>query len=125
MRRSLAASNLPPGTNLDALGVVETQGQYSGRRVTFVRVFDPARAVARAVNVFTRHTYEDLNAHQDLVLRAGIIERDGTIVLFPRTPAREAVVPSRVRADRAAHTDDERFVFPDGDAAQAQREEGR
>jgi hypothetical protein len=46
------------------------------------------------------------------VLRAGFIERDGTVVLFPQPPALDPLIPPRVLADRAAHADDERFVFP-------------
>ena len=111
--RALQADGLPPGTDISALGVVESRGSYSGRKVTYVRVFDPKRAAARAVDVFTNYTYQDLNAHPDLVLRAGFIERDGTVVLFSRAPGVHAAVPPRERADRAEHADDERFVFTD------------
>src|SRR5688572_1114603 len=104
MCRALEASEFPPGTDIAALGVVETSGKYSGRPVTFFRVFDPKRAAARAVDVFTSYTYQDLNAHLDLVLRAGFIERDGTVVRFSQPPAWDAPIPSRAGADR--------FVFP-------------
>ncbi len=113
MRRALEADGLPPGTDISALGVVEERGRSSGRQVTYFRVFDPKRAAALAVNVFTNYTYQDLNAHLDLVLRAGFIERDGTVVVHSRTPASDAAIPIREPADRAAHTDDERFVFSD------------
>ncbi len=112
MSRALEADGLPPGTDVSALGVVQSPGRYAGRKVTFVRVFEPKRAAARAVDVFTNYTYDDLNAHPDLVLRAGFVERDGTVVIYSRPPALEAVVPPREPADRADHADDERFVFP-------------
>ena len=110
LRRALEADGLPPGTDVSKLGVVQSRGMYSGRKVTFVRVFDPTRAAGRSVNVFTSYTYDDLNAHLDLVVRAGFIEHDGTVVLYSRPPAEDVPVPSREQADRAAHADDERFV---------------
>jgi hypothetical protein len=120
IRRALQADGLPPGTDVSALGVVTSRGKYAGRKVTFFRVFDPRRAAAQAVDVSTDSTYQDLNAHLDLVLRAGFVEQDGTVVIYSRSPALEAAVPPRERADRAAHAGDERFVFPDTDAARAE-----
>ena len=121
MRRALEASGLPAGTDVSTLGVVETRGKYSGRTVTFVRVFDPKLAAARAVDVSARTADQDLNGHLDLVLRAGIVEQDGTVVLFSQSPAADPAIPSRAGADRAEHADDERFVFPDTDESRAQR----
>jgi hypothetical protein len=117
IRGALGPDGLPPGTDLDALGVVEARGAYSGRAVTYFRVFDPKRAAARAVDVFADHTYRDLDAHPELVLRAGFVERDGTVVLFARPAAPEGIVPARQPADRAAHADDERHVFLGTDRA--------
>lgn len=111
LRRALEADNLPPGTDISGLGVVESPGTYAGRKVSYFRVFDPQRAADRTVDVFSANTYQDLNAHLDLVLRAGFIERDGTVVIFSRSPAPVAAVPRREPADRAAHADVERFVF--------------
>ena len=118
--RALEADGLPPGTDLSALGVVTSRGNYSGRKVTYFRVFDPARAAARSVDLLARHAYQDLDAHPDLVLRAGFVERDGAVVILSRATAPDAPVPTRERADRAAHAGDERFVFPDTDAARAE-----
>ena len=115
LRRALEADGLPPGTDVSTLGVVESSHRYAGRKVTAFRVFDPKRAAGRAVDVFTGHTYQDLNAHLDLVLRAGFIDQDGTVVIYTRSPAQDAGVPRRERADRAAHADDERYVFPGKD----------
>src|SRR5215216_168450 len=102
---------MPSGTMVSTLGVVESAGKSSGRKVTYFRVFDPKQAAARSVDVFTKFTYQDLGNHLDLVLRSGFIERDGTIVLYSRTPSPDAAIPARQPADRAAHTDDEKFVF--------------
>jgi hypothetical protein len=121
LRRALEASGLPAGTDISALGVVETRGTYAGRPVRYFRVFDPKRAAAQAVDVFASYAYQDLNAHLELVLRAGFIEQDGTVVVFSPLPAWDPAVPPRARANRAAHQGDERFVFPDGDQARGQR----
>src|ERR671931_136367 len=94
------------------VGVVESSHRYAGRQVTAFRVFDPKRAAGRAVDLFTSSTYDDLGAHLDLVLRAGFIDQDGTVVIYTHSPAQDAGVPTRVPADRAAHADDERYVFP-------------
>jgi hypothetical protein len=122
MLRALVAGGMPSGTLVSTLGVVESPGTSSGRKVTYFRVFDRQRAVARAVNVLTRHAYEDLNAHLDLVLRSGFIERDGTIVLYARRPSPDAAIPARQPADRAAHPDDEKFVFSGKGPAGSQKE---
>jgi hypothetical protein len=111
IRRALETDGLPPGTDISALGVVESRGTYSGRKVTYIRIFDPKRAAARAVDVFTKFTYLDLNAHLDLVLRAGFVERDGKVVIYARPPEVDAAVPRREPVDRAAHADVDRFIL--------------
>ncbi len=99
IRRALEADGLPPGADLSTLGVVESRGTYAGRTVTFIRLFDPAAAARRSVDVFARHTYDDLNAHLDLVLRAGHTERDGTVVL---RQAPQFVVPGEATPPQEA-----------------------
>jgi len=112
-----------------ALNVVESRGRYAGRTVRYFRVFDPARTGTRGLNI---RSYQDLSAHQNLVLRTGHVEADGSVIIDHRVPSLdEAIVPSldeaipvRERADRSAHSDDERFVFPGKfreDAARARR----
>lgn len=118
MRQALQQAGLPAGTDADALGVVERRGSYSGRKVTFFRVFDPRQAAARGINVFSGFSYNDLTAHMDLMLWAGHIEPDGTIVVnnqpdgaqAGQPPPADPGVPGRVAANRADHADDERFV---------------
>jgi hypothetical protein len=92
IRRTLEAGGLST-TGIDALGVVELPSTYAGRAVTYFRVFDPQRAANRGVDVFTAYTFEDLNAHLDLVLWAGFIEPDGKVVLFSRPGTEAAARP--------------------------------
>jgi hypothetical protein len=109
MRRALEKDGLPAGADApDALRVIESRGSYSGRKVTYVRIFDPARAAAGAVDV---RAYGDLDAHPDLVLWAGHVEHDGTVVLNRRAPAEDSSTRQRQGADRAEHQDDEHLVF--------------
>ena len=108
--RALEADGLPPGiAAASALGVVESRGSYSGRKVTYIRVFDPACAAERGLKV---QGFGDLEAHPDLVLRAGHVEKDGTVMINWRAPSADAATPVRDQADRADHGDDERFVRP-------------
>ena len=111
IRHALEADGLRP-RDITELGVVESPSTYAGRKATYFRVFEPQRAADRAVDLFTTYAYEDLGAHLDLVLRAGLIEQDGTVVLFPQSPAPKAMVPPREGADRAAHAANERFAIP-------------
>ena len=111
IRRALEADGLPPGTDVDALGVVGLPGRYAGRAVTFIRVFDPQRAADRSVDVFSAHTFEDLNAHRDLVLRDGFVEQDGAVVIFARRAGAEAAISPRERSGRPAYPG-ARLVFP-------------
>ncbi|MBA2449715.1 MAG: hypothetical protein H0V51_16965 [Chloroflexi bacterium] len=105
----METDGLPAGVDAAAaLGVIETRGNYAGRGVSYVRVFDRAGAAAREVDV---QTFGDLDAHPDLVLRMGHVEKDGTVVITWRAPSPEARTPAREQADRTTH-DDGNFVFP-------------
>ncbi len=108
--QALAARALPLGLDPASLGVVETRGQYSGRSVTYFQVFDPQRAAERGVLV---RAAADLEAHPELVLGAGLVEHDGTVVLNAGVVSGAVPAPARQRADRANHSEDEHFVFPD------------
>ena len=113
IRRALEHDGLRPGTpGTSALRVVESRGRYSGRKVTFIRVFDATSAAERGVDV---RAFGDLDLHADLVLRMGHVEQDGTVVITWRAPSPDAATPVREQADRAMHADDERVVFPGGD----------
>lgn len=107
--RALESDGLPPGIETaSALGVVESHANYAGRKVTFFRVFDSARASEAGLKI---QAFEDLDAHRDLVLRSGHVEKDGTVVVTWRAPSPDAATPTRALADRAMHADDEKFVF--------------
>ena len=94
------------------LSVVERNGSYSGRSVTYFRVFDASRVADRGLQV---RDFPDLDTHADLILGEGHVEREGAVVLSRRTGAAEptANAYSRSEANREAHGDDEQFVFPD------------
>ncbi len=109
IRQALASDGLPLGMDPAMLLVLEKSGSYSGRRVTYFRVFDPVRAREVAVQV---RVFEDLDTHQELVLGSGDVEQNGAVAVVRSQAARPSVAPVRARADRADHGDDERFVFP-------------
>lgn len=105
LRRALEANSLPAGADVAELGVVESRGSYAGRPVTYIRVFDPASAVRRSVDVYSRQAYKDFNAHLDLVLRAGFVEQDGRVVLYAQPAASTAAAGSGETAERGARAD--------------------
>src|SRR4051812_21822562 len=65
-------------TNPSGLQMVESQGRYSDRKVTYFRVFDPASTAQRSLEI---KRYKDFDVFQGLVLRSGHVESDGKIVL--------------------------------------------
>ena len=86
MLHALDANGLPAGTDLATLGIVEQRGHYAGRTVTFFRVFDQARVAIEHGDVFTKQirrgrAYATLDAHPELVLRAGFRDDDGVVVI--------------------------------------------
>jgi hypothetical protein len=93
IRRALATSGLRPEVDPAALGVVVTSGTFSDRPVTLFRVFVPERAAARGVDVLSTFSYDELNAHLDLVLRSGYLEPDGQAVIFSPADAPKAAAP--------------------------------
>ena len=108
--RVLEASGLPAGSGdpAAAFRVVEQHGRYSGRKVTHVRIFDPAVATARGVTV---QAYGDRDLHPDLILWTGRVEQEGTVNI-----TRQSAVPpvtaatSRHAADRSTHGDVEHLI---------------
>jgi hypothetical protein len=77
--------------------MVQSRGRYSDRQVTYFRIFDPAVAAQQSLNI---QRYQDLDAVQNLVLRAGHIESDGNIVVVRPAGTRIAEATSRTRAGR-------------------------
>jgi hypothetical protein len=110
LRQALARDGLVPGVDAATIGVVETHGQYAGRRVTYFGVFDQKRAATRAVSV---RAVGDLDSHPDLLLGAGHVEQNGALVFAARAAAADGPAPARQPADRAAHADDAHLVFWD------------
>jgi hypothetical protein len=90
------------------LRVVESRGRYSGRKVLFIRCFDPVRAAESAVIV---QRFRDLDAHPGLVLWSGHVESDGIVAITRHAAVPHTGATTRVHADRTAHAADERFVF--------------
>jgi hypothetical protein len=113
IRQTLAQAGVRSAADPAGLTVLEKMGSYSGRRVNFFRAFDPNGAAARAIPV---QVFRDLDTHQELVLGSGHVENEGLVMLDGR-PEAEHATPPRELADRAAHTDDERFVFRHGSGA--------
>ena len=107
--RALEASGLPPGRGNPAteFQVVEQSGRYSGRKVTHIRVFDPAAATARQVAV---RAYGDLDLHPDLILWTGRVEQDGAVNLTRQSAQRVTRTTTREAADRDTHGDVEHLI---------------
>jgi hypothetical protein len=105
IRRAIEADGLPLGIDRpSALAVVEQRGQYDGRSVTHIRIFEPAWAQALGVDV---RAFRDLDPHPDLVLKSGHVERDGGVIITARAPESETgspVLQAAERDDRAGDT---------------------
>jgi hypothetical protein len=98
IRRALVASGLAGEVDLADVSVVVTRGQFADSPVTLFRAFVPERAVARGVDVLSAFGYAELNAHLDLVLRAGYIGQDGLAVVFSPPVATEPAPMPRPNA---------------------------
>ena len=109
IRTALAGDGLAPSTDPAAVQLLEQHGSYSGRKVSFFRVFDAAGAAERGIQL---QSFADLDAHPELVLGAGHVENGGAVVLTGRSKRDSAAASTRQQADRRNHVDDERVVFP-------------
>jgi hypothetical protein len=115
IRQALAQAPLGPPAPV-ALTILEQPGSYVGRHVTFFRAFDPRHAATAGVHV---RAFRDLDAHPELVLGSGHVEREGRVVITGRREQDNDATPARELADRTAHVDDEHFVFWDARLAGA------
>ena len=79
------------------LRMVESNGRYSNRKVTFFRIFDPAVASQRMLDI---QRYRDLDAFHNLILRSGHLETDGQIVVNRPIAVQEPEAAPRMRAGR-------------------------
>jgi hypothetical protein len=93
-----------------SLAFVLRRGSYAGRRVNYFRVFDPTRVAERNLRI---KNFSDLDAAPELVIGSGHVEVDGMVILSRRDQTQFTSTLIRDEANRAAHGDDEQFVFPD------------
>jgi hypothetical protein len=108
--QAMTSDGLPPGMDPTTLTVLQHSGSYSGRQVSYFRVFDPVRVAERSVAI---RDFGDLDTHPELVLGSGHVEKNGSVVLTRQNRSHSSAAFARSEADRAEHNDDERFVFPD------------
>src|SRR5258708_1366688 len=108
--REMAPGGLPAGMDASTLSVLQQRGSYSGRKVSYFRVFDPVRVSERSFKVTD---FADLDAHPELVLGSGHVEQNGAVVLTRTDRTQSSAAFARSEAVRADHGDDERYVFPD------------
>ena len=118
--QAIKTQNLAPALGDSAqLRMVESRGRYSDRQVTYFRIFDPAVAAQRSLDI---RRYRDLDAFQNLILRAGHVESDGNVIVI-RPAGTRIVEATRTRAGRivaAVPTDSESAAAvnaPDGQTA--------
>ena len=109
LTQALRRTGMAAGVDPAMLSVVQQSGSYSGRRVTYFRVFDPTRNIERSAVI---RQYTDLDSCPELVVASGHIERGGDIVLSTRESINPPVRTERLGADRSVHADDEAIVFP-------------
>lgn len=83
------------------LRMVESGGRYSDRKVTYFRIFDPALAARRSLDV---RRYTDLDAFQGLIVRSGHVERDGKVILNRAVVGLTPEQTIRTRAGRIVPT---------------------
>ena len=111
--QAMTTDGLPPGMDAATLTVLQQRGSYSGRKVSYFRVFDPLRVSDRPFKV---NEFGDLDAHPELVVGSGHVEQNGAVVLTRMDRTHSSGAFARSEAVRADHDDDERFVFPDDKA---------
>jgi len=86
-----------------------SRGWYSGRRVSYFRVSNPARTAERG---HSGEVFSDIDDHPELMVGSGQVEQDGAVVLVWRDGGHSTAAPDRNPVDRADYGDDEQFVVP-------------
>jgi hypothetical protein len=101
LREALLKDGLPAGIDPATLGLLEEHGQYSGRGVTYVRVFDALRSAELGLQP---RAFGDLDGHPELLIAAGHVEQNGTVVGGSSRACgrRTARVPAEQRDRRVA-----------------------
>jgi hypothetical protein len=108
IQQALVRQGLPFGMSVNGLRVLTRKGNYAGRSVRYFSAFDLDQAAQGGVAV---RTFNDLNAHPDLIVGSGHVERDGAVSLTRRESRTTAPSPTRAPTDRADHADDAHLVF--------------
>jgi hypothetical protein len=116
IQQALVKQGLPFGMSVDRLRVLTRQGHYAGRSVRYFLAYDAQQAAQSGLAL---RTFEELDAHPDLVVGSGHLERDGAMALTRREPSITAPSPIRASADRTGHADDAHIVFWDADGSQS------
>ena len=111
--QAMTSDGLPSGIDPARLSVLQQRGSYSGRKVSYFRVFDPLRVSDRPFKVTE---FGDLDTHPELVVGSGHVEQNGAVVLTRMDRTHSSGAFARSEAVRADHDDDQRFVFPDDKA---------
>ena len=89
--RAVELDGAPAGVPLNTLQMVESNGRYSDRKVTYFRVFDPATMAQRSVVV---KKFTDLDPFQSLILQSGHVENDGKVVVTRPRVVRQPATPN-------------------------------
>src|SRR5260370_23764227 len=97
LAQALTSDGLPPGMDPATLSVLQHGGSYSGRKVSYFRVFDPVRVAERSVKV---QDFADLDGHPELVLGSGHVEKNGTVALTRTDRTNLSTAFARSAADR-------------------------
>lgn len=105
--QAIAKDGAPATAGSASYKMVDMDGKYSDRKVTYFRVFDPAAAAQRSQDV--KH-YRDLDAFPGLIVQSGHIEGDGKVVVTRPVVVRTPTPLSRAAADRTQHLDDAHIV---------------
>jgi hypothetical protein len=109
--QAMAKGGLAPDIDPATLSVAEQSGSYSGREVTYFRVYDRLQAAERSLNV---REYTDLDDHSELILASGHIEKNGALALSGRErPPASTVAFTRSKAVQGDHPDDDQIMFPE------------
>lgn len=105
IQRAIQSDDSTPTTiDPSQLRMVESNGRYSSRKVTYFRVFVPVLAAQQSLDV---RRFDDLDQYQSLILRSGHVESDGTVVLSRSVAVQTTPPPVRTRAGRIVpNTDD-------------------
>jgi hypothetical protein len=103
IREALDKDGLPAGIRCASqLRVIQSMGCASDQQMTRFRLFDPLRAAEHDLTV---RDFTDLDTYPDLILKAGYIEPDGSVIITRRWPDPEAEANDHRRPPHPDQTD--------------------